>query len=160
MWCFLFLLIIWIQTFKTTITILLTSLHRWRHSQVPIAIIRVKYQLLNALISRFATYVRLSIFYYMHSLHVYPSLSLSHGIWGTPSWEVNIVLLVREKGLFYAQWQIIQSKGSYMNFFGYYLKGAQCFVSEDHTISQQNTCCKAYKENWKIRLWMCLKTKG
>ena len=30
-----------------------------------------------------------------------------------------------------------------------YLKGMQCFVSEDRTISQQNACGKAYEEKLK-----------
>ena len=38
-----------------------------------------------------------------------------------------------------------------------YLKGAQCFVSEAHIISQQNAPHKAYEGKLKIRLRMCLK---
>ena len=33
-----------------------------------------------------------------------------------------------------------------------YLKGMQCFVSEDRTISQQNACHKAYEERLKNRV--------
>ena len=33
-----------------------------------------------------------------------------------------------------------------------YLKGTQCFVSEDRTTSQQKSRCKAYEENLKNKI--------
>mgnify|MGYP007105631341 CR=1 FL=1 len=33
-----------------------------------------------------------------------------------------------------------------------YLKGTQCFVSEDHVISQKSVCYKGYEEKWKNKV--------
>ena len=66
----------------------------------------------------------------------------------------NTVLLIQEKDLLYVQWQTMGSIALENNWV--YIRGIQCFVSEDHNISQQKAHSKAYEEKLN-KLSMCLK---
>ena len=71
-------------------------------------------------------------------------------IWGTPSWETWCYSLRRKA--YCMQMADDTKRRIILENSWVYLKGSQCFVSEDRTISQQNDRRKAYEERLKNKV--------